>query len=81
MTHLSIPRNTGNMIENYVDSPTMRNDGNILVVTSTSLRQNPLTCPLNTDPTLELEFWKRRKGRYGTQEVHTRADHQQVARG
>ena len=30
-----------------------------------------VTCPPKTDPTLELEFWKRRKGRYGTQEVHT----------
>ena len=30
-----------------------------------------LTCPPKTDPTLELEFWNRRKGRYGTQEVHT----------
>ncbi len=31
----------------------------------------PLTCPPKTDPTLELEFWHRRKGRYGTQEIHT----------
>jgi hypothetical protein len=31
----------------------------------------PVTCPPKTDPTLELEFWNRRKGRYGTQEVHT----------
>mgnify|MGYP002809491293 CR=1 FL=1 len=71
MTHLSIPRNTGNMIEDYGGRPTMRNDCNSLVVTSTGLRQSLLTCPPKTDPTLELEFWKRRKGRYGTQEVHT----------
>ena len=30
-----------------------------------------MTCPPKTDPTLELEFWNRRKGRYGSQEVHT----------
>jgi hypothetical protein len=29
-----------------------------------------LDLPPKTDPTLELEFWNRRKGRYGTQEVH-----------
>ena len=30
-----------------------------------------LTCPPKTDPTLELEIWNHRKGRYITQEVHT----------
>ena len=29
-----------------------------------------LTCPPKTDPTLELEFRNRRKGRYGSQEIH-----------
>jgi 4,5-DOPA dioxygenase extradiol len=35
------------------------------------IRKTEVTCPPRTDPTLELEFWNRRKGRYVTQEVHT----------
>ena len=27
--------------------------------------------PLKIDPTLDLEFWNRRKGRYGSEEIHT----------
>jgi len=41
------------------------------VQSETAELDGPADLPPKTDPTLELEIWKRRKGRYGTQEVHT----------